>query len=581
MSHADVAAAVALAVALVVWAGPLTHSSGGRDAWVLALGLLSLLPALVLLRPWKTVPRRFVLVAASPALAALVVCLTAPTGFDGLDETASLAYCGGLYCVMRAWAVDGSRRRLILLFLAVVGLEQFSQAYLPWWGSGSVATQMTGTFYWHNQFAAFMLATGLVAGVLAVRGAGPIQRAGWLVAPWCVAGLLFSGSRASLAILALTWTIVMTLSFLDRRGRVASLALVAVSLGLATLLTSPLLMEDAGGFGSTVEARESEQSVAGNGAFRLVAWRGAAELGLKHPVTGAGFDSFGSAGSALLPAEAQLSVYVHNGYLQAFSDGGLLLLVAVTATTGLPLLAAFRCLLRRRRSDDVLAVAVSVALTALVLHSGVDFDWAYPSLAALFAILAALVPAPPTRRPESSRGSGGVLISVLVLTMVSAAVPAALRASALRAPLADVPAWAAPFDALVPLHGTVDVLPAAHVCRAELASEQRSVRDHGLACTARAAKDDPSLELRRAEAMVRNGRTEQGLGVAEVVIATYGERRPMLRVVEAEVLRAAGRSGAARRGLEQLLRDLKRRGLTANAEAVERMLGTPVSGEST
>jgi O-antigen ligase len=563
----DLAAGVALAVALVVWAVPVTHGTGGRDPWVLGLGLLSVVPALLLVRPWRVLPTWQVSVAMAPAVAALIVCLTAPTGFDGLDETATLAYCGGLYVATRSWAVDALRRRLLMVMLALVGLEQFTQAYLPWWGGGSVRTMMVGTFYWHNQYAAFVLGTGLVAGVLAVRGSGLVRRVGWLTAPWCLASLLFAGSRASLATFVVAWTVVLVLSFLDRKGRIAALSLVAVSLGLAAFLTSPLLMDDAGWFTSTVQARESSQSVEGNGRGRIELWRAAVGLGSDHPVTGAGFDSFGSAGATRMPAGYTLSTYVHNGYLQAFSDGGLVLLLPLTVATGLALALGLRLLLRRRREDDLVAVAVPVALLALILHAGVDFDWAYPSLAALFALLAALLPTRDVSLRRTRRA--GPAVCLLGLTLVVVAVPAAVRSSALRAPGADVPPWAAAVGTVVPLHGTLDWLPAASVCRDELSAPQRYTREHGLRCTARAAQDDPSLALLRAQTQARNGQVATGIRAADAVIAEHGQRRPMLRIAYAGVVREAGRVDDARDELEDLHDLLVSQGRGADAETVE------------
>jgi O-antigen ligase len=563
-----------VAAFLLVWALPVTHGTGGRAAWALGLGVVSLLPALLLVRPWSRVPLWLTALAMAPAAAGLVVCLTAPTGFDGLDETAGLAYAGGAFLVVRGW-VDGhsTRRQLVLVVLALAGLEQFTQAYLPWWGGGSVRTLMTGTFYWHNQYAAFILGTGLVAGVLAVRGSGPARLAGWLVAPWCFASLLFAGSRAGLATFAVCWLLVIGLSVRDRRGRVASLVLLGVALALATLLTSPLLMADSGWFSSTVQAREADESVEGNGQARLVFWRATVELGSHRPLTGAGFDSFGGAGSARMPAEAGLSTYAHNGYLQAFSDGGLLLALAICGAVGATLLVGARWLLAgaRRRAGDGSAVAVPVALLALALHAGVDFDWAYPSLVVLFAILAALLPsAPATAR---ARPGSSLLGAVLVLALVSGALPAALRASGLHAADAPVPRWAAPVAALVPVHGALDWLPAAGVCRNELASGRTpAVREHGSRCAAEAAEDDPGLQLLRARAMVLDGHTAAGLASAAEVVSRYGERRPMLRVLYADTLGAAGQVDSAVSVLQDLRAELLSRGLTSQARAVEQVL---------
>jgi hypothetical protein len=431
---------------------------------------------------------------------------------------------------------------------------------------------MVGTFYWHNQFAAFMIGTGLVAGVLAVRGTGLLRRVGWLTAPWCFASLAFAGSRAGLAIFILLWLLVVGLSFVDRRGRTAALALPVVALGLASVLASPLLMEDSGWFTSTVQAREAEQSTEGNGRARLALWHAAVDLGMDHPVTGAGFDSFGPAGSARMPADSGLSRYVHNGYLQAFSDGGVVLLVAVIAATGAPLLASCRFLFHRLKHDDLVALGVPACLAGLVLHSGVDFDWVYPSLGALFAISAAVLPVGGVRRPLSwRRAAPGAMVVVL---LVVAAVPASLRASGLRAPGAEPPIWASPLAEAIEIHEPVNWLPAVSTCRAELVATQASARRHGIACAESAARDDPGLQLLRAHAMVRNGDTRRGLELADQVVTEYGASRPMVRLAHAEVLRAAGRRAEATRSLLALRRDLAARGLEAALPYVDAALRT-------
>ena len=563
-----VAGGLCAGLAFLVWGLPVTHGRGGRDAWVLALGLLSVLPGLLVLQPWRSIPPRQVAVAMAPALAALVVCLTAPTQWDGLDETAALAYAGGLFLVVRAFAVDSQRRCVVLVGLALVGLEQFTQAYLPWWGGGTVSRLMVGTFYWHNQFSAFMLGTGIVAGVLAVRGTGAVRLAGWLTAPWCLAALLFAGSRAGLATFVVVWTVVAALSFRDRRGRRAVLGVLLAALGVATLLTSPQLMDDSGWFTSTVQAREADQGVEGNGRARLQLWQAALRLGLDHASTGAGFDSFGGAGSARMPAGAGLSVFAHNGYLQAFSDGGLLLLGAVLLATGLPMAAALRLMSssRRLRGNDVVGIAVPAALLALVLHTGVDFDWVYPSLVALFAILAALVPSCPGGDGLPHRRTPGqALVGVIVVLFVAAAVPAALRASALQAPAAERPAWTRAAAMGLPLSGAVDRLPATSLCKRKLTSPHPAELRHGLRCTARAAQDDPGLALLRARALVRLGQRDRALDLARTVVRRFVTDRPSVRMLYADVLRESGRAAAARRQLLALQRDLQSRGLPTDA----------------
>jgi O-antigen ligase len=563
-------ATATVALALLGWAIPLTHGSGGRDPWVLGLALLAMAPSLLATRPWRALPTWQLLLAVTPGLVAVGVCVTAPTRWDGLDEMATLVYAGLLAVVVRAWAKTRSRQHALLGVLAVVGLEQFFQSYLPWWGGGSVYRLMVGTFYWHNQFSAFMVAAGVLAGVLAVRGDGALRIVGWVTAPWCLAGLLFAGSRAGLATFLVVWLVVVVLAFVDRRGRVAVLAMVAVALGLATFLASPLMMEESGNPLATLQSREAAESAEGNGRARLEYWKLATELGAEHPLTGAGFDSFGGASARL--AEGITGVtHVHNGYLQAFSDGGGPLLAALALATGVPLIAGLRALVTasRRRDDDVLTLGVPLAMLGLILHSGVDFDWSYPSLLAFLAILAGLV-VPAGRTPDCPTGVWPRAVAVVAVALLLVSVPAAVRASGLRTPAAEVPFWAKPVTSVVPSAGHLSWLQAASVCRSMLRSstDQAELRT-ALDCTEGAAAENTGLQMDRAKALVRTGNTDAGVALAAAVADAHSQRRHMLLLGQAGVLEAAGRTAEARAVLVRLRAILATTGPDGARAAVE------------
>ena len=562
-------ATATVVLALLGWAVPLTHGSGGRDPWVLGLALVALAPALLATRPWRVLPAWQLLLAVTPGLAAIGVCLTAPTRWDGLDEVATLVYAGLIAVVVRAWATSRKRRHVLLGVLAVVGLEQFYQSYVPWWGGGSVYRLMVGTFYWHNQFSAFMVGAGVLAGVLAVRGNGALRIVGWVTAPWCLAGVLFAGSRAGLATFLVVWLVVIVLAFIDRRGRVAVLAVLAVAVGLATFLASPLLMEESGSPFAALQSRDATGSVEGNGQARLEFWKVATALGAEHPGTGAGFDSFAGA-SVRLPSGSGSALHVHNGYLQAFSDGGVPLLATVALATLVPLVAGLRVLVsaRRRREDAVLNIGVPLAMLGLVLHSGVDFDWTYPSLLALLGILAGMV-APARQRADSPDGVWPRAAAVVAVALLLVSVPAAVRASGLRASDAEVPLWAQPVAAVVPSSGHLSWLPAASVCRSMLRGTDQADLRTALECTERAAADNPGLQMDRAMAFVVAGRPATGVTLAAAVADAYSPRRPTLLLGQAGVLEAAGRVAEARAILLRLRAVLARTGTDGARDAVE------------
>ena len=78
------------------------------------------------------------------------------------------------------------------------GLVEFWEAFLPWWGGGHPETAMSGTFYWWNPFAAFLLPGALLGAALAIAGRQTWRTLGWLAAPMCAAGIVFSSSRMRL-----------------------------------------------------------------------------------------------------------------------------------------------------------------------------------------------------------------------------------------------------------------------------------------------------------------------------------------------------------------------------------------------
>jgi O-antigen ligase len=134
-----------------------------------------------------------------------------------------------------------------------------------------------------------------------------------------------------------------------------------------------------------------------------------------------------------VPRDWALSPLAHNGYLQALSDGGLLLgvpfLVAVLVVTALAMRLLWRAV--RRRQFSLGGFVVPLVLLAVLAHSAVDFDWSYPADLALAAVLAGLVvaqPRPPQRqkavRLTTHRAVGALATAAAVATLVVAALAA-------------------------------------------------------------------------------------------------------------------------------------------------------------
>lgn len=387
---------VAVGAALAWWATYLTWGTGGREPHVLSVGCALLAAAYVVARPWRSVGPLPTALVHAVALGAWVVVLTAPTGWAGADEVAAYTFAAELGLVTWGWATGTTRRHLVLAAVLGAAGAQFAAGWLPWWGLQDPSRLFEGTFYWHNQVGIF-LAAGAVLGLAAVAAGRPVSLLGWTIAPLCVAGTVYSTSRGSQ--LALVLGVVLLLAMLRAR-RIQVVAALAISWAVTWVLTGPPFFSEHVSPTAATEARSA--SFVGNGLQRFEDWRRAAAIFRHWPVSGAGFDSFDSAAQvATTPRDDVHTAFAHNGYLQIAADGGLVLLVPVVALLGLVAWRVLRGAPAAVHDRDVLRVGGASALLALLLHSGMDFDWGYPSLLALAALVAVLALPLPERGPRT------------------------------------------------------------------------------------------------------------------------------------------------------------------------------------
>ena len=389
-SGAGARAAARLADAAVVatvawWATYLTWGTGGREPHVLSVGCALLALAFVAVRPWRVLPPVLVGLAHAVGLGALMVVLTAPTGWAGGDDVASYAFAAELGLVVWAWARTPSRRLLLLTGVLGAAGAEFAMGWLPWWGMQDPMKLFEGTFYWHNQVGIF-LAAGAVLGLGAIAGGRPAALLGWTLTPLCVAGTVFTTSRGSQMALAVGTLLLLALL---RRRHLHVLGGLLLS-GLVTVALSgpPFFAERIAPTAGT-EARAA--SLVGNGVQRFEDWRRAWRIFEHWPLSGAGFNSFDSATSVATTRHDTVgTAFAHNGYLQAAADGGLVLTLPLVALLAVVVVAVLRGLPGAVRERDTLRLAGTSALVALLLHSGMDFDWGYPALLAMAALTAAL-----------------------------------------------------------------------------------------------------------------------------------------------------------------------------------------------
>lgn len=563
----------AVALALGVWALPLTHATGGRDPGWLRVGLVTVGPALLLVRPWARLCPAVTVPAAVLSVAALLVCALSPTGWSGADDATSYAYAAGLTLTVAAWARSPLRRTVLAAVIGLAAIEQFTQAFLPWWGGRDPGARMTGTFYWHNPFAAFLLPGALLGLVLVVRRQRPVAAVGWVAAPLATAGVVLSTSRATLAVLALGAVAVTGLS-LRAAGRSALPRLLATSAACAgavlVLPGPPFFAHRVSAFAGTAARSGGGETLAANGGYRLEFWREGLAVARQHPWTGAGYHSLTAASSLRVPASWAHSNLAHQGLLQAFSDGGILLGLPLLVVVALAVARCLRLLLAamRCRSMEPVPAAAAVALLCAVAHSFVDFDWSHPALLALDGLLVALVVAPTAGSGPGSVHIGRVRADPVGAGAVAAAsLTVALAVALAVAAAADTAAVRVRHDLVAAQQGTVAqqasaLLVALHRPLAGPAPARRllalaapvaagsglrlprSEASVAVTATARAADADPLLAVERARVALALNNT----GPAEAVTATLvgaAADHPAFAAAVAPLLAELGRPGDA------------------------------------
>jgi O-antigen ligase len=310
-----------------------------------------------------------------------------------------------------AYARSLRRAYLIGAIVAAAGAVQFCWSFVAWWGGRDQSIPMVGTFYWHNQYAAFLLAPALIALTLLVNHRPPWRLVGWVVAPLAVAGVVFSSSRGGLWILIAGWLVVGALACRVKPNRGALVRWLAASVLAAgvTLAISgpPFFSSSVSPFAATQTRSSAGGTADASSSYRLQMWHEAVIVFDHHPVVGVGYGALESNAAKLTPASWPRSPLAHNEYLQALAEGGLLLglpFLAACAAIGLGLLRGVRSRARRRVLD--VRTGLIVGAGALMAHAAIDFDWTYPALFTLAAIVSAAAIAPSLRRPDD-RTSGG------------------------------------------------------------------------------------------------------------------------------------------------------------------------------
>jgi hypothetical protein len=425
-AHRDLLEHVGMGVLLLFWAVFLTMSTGGPGVYAELAFVVMLVPLLIAIRAWKA-PLGSALVAASVSAAALLVCEFAPTGWRGSPAAAGYVLASAVFLAARRYVRIDGRREFVAGAVCLAGSLEFAQGFARWVSGRQSVAAMVGTIEAHNEFAAFLLPGAVIGLGLFAQRRSPLHIIGLTSAVLCSAGIVFSSSRASMAVLIVAWLLMLASHARDpvKLRRMGGAVLFA-AVFTAILPGPPLFSHYASPFAATAHRESDGESLDRNGTFRTEAWREAGEVVTHHPLVGGGYFGQAAASARYVPTDWLHTPLAFSGYFQPLSDGGLLLGLPFLSAVGIILFWALRRFLellraRGRPAEDSVQVACTVALLAVLAHSAVDYDWTFPSLMIEAALVASCIaPAAGRRAREWLRYERVVSLALLVVTVALA-----------------------------------------------------------------------------------------------------------------------------------------------------------------
>jgi O-antigen ligase len=283
---------------------------------------------------------------------------------------------------------EASRRRLAGAYLVSAGLFA---GYGVWLYLTDAYDRLTGSFYWANPAAAYLIPAVL----LCLHGLRTGGRARWA---WVGLSLLFGSaflladSRAATLVLLLVAGVYLAV---QKQARNYWITLVFVLAGSWVMAQGVMQLRQIiqPNVNSTTPGGRFAEAVSGDsrsGSDRLEYLRSAGEMWWQHPLQGVGAGAYADVHPQYQRRVVSASTNAHNFYVQTVAELGLtgaILLAWLLVSLGLGLLRG----LWLQPAAGFPAVAVTLGLVGVLMHSGLDIDLRYPAFWGLTAVLAGLV----------------------------------------------------------------------------------------------------------------------------------------------------------------------------------------------
>ncbi|MBN2062111.1 MAG: O-antigen ligase family protein [Deltaproteobacteria bacterium] len=283
----------------------------------------------------------------------------------------------------------------VATFLAVFGLfKKFGMNPFPWWEYGELKYNpdwLSSTYGNHNHFAGYMeMSIPLVLGLFLLG-----YRSGKLfilvyITLLILTSLILSLSRGGWIGTLLGLVFITIALFSSRYFKRKKLLIISIAgfivLALIVLASTPVVERI-----RTLENDVEEPSFEG----RVSAWSGVIEMIRDHPLLGTGPGTFASVFTRYQPpGHAARYFYAHNDYLHFISETGLILIPIIIWMIIAVYRRGFHKLKNSSRFARGTTLGALTGITAILVHSIVDFNLHIPANAILFTILTAIVAAP-------------------------------------------------------------------------------------------------------------------------------------------------------------------------------------------
>ena len=289
----------------------------------------------------------------------------------------------------------------ISVFLSLFGLiKSGGMNPFPWWNYEHQKNSyfVTATFGNHNHLAGWLeMSLPLLLGILFLRRRKTANR--YVLYTFLLllgVAIVFSQSRGGW--LAMLMGILFMGVWFYRKGKILSrgwamaLLAVVVSGSFLVVVSTP----------TTERVLTAKAGLEEGGlASRITAWQGTVDQIKGKPLLGSGPGTFNLSFPKYQPSGQQVRfVHAHNDYLDFIAELGFGLLVIIIWMV----VALYRHGLEKLKSKSSLTRSITLGglagITAILVHSMVDFNLHIPANAILFAVLAALVASPMAERIE-------------------------------------------------------------------------------------------------------------------------------------------------------------------------------------